>query len=161
MILTGLPGARTTTLQRCLYHLRGDEDRLVVRDALTVIDSYQSRLRWAVKLAWALNRSEEPPVVWATAHLLHLRRRAPAVIAHNRSCATPILHLLAWPAVRRGTRLHLLLARHPRRLAAAGQRGPWAGGAQGRLRPASARVGGGFYGRVQEETPRLALTDTW
>ncbi|WP_245675030.1 AAA family ATPase [Herbidospora cretacea] len=157
VILTGLPGAGKTTLLRRLYRLRGDEDRPVVRDGLTVIDSYQSRLRWAAKLAWA-PKPVRTAVVWVT-HISRISRamRTGPVIAHNRGCAAPILHLLAWLAVRRGTRLHLLLLDTPADLAAAGQQ------SRGRVVPKATfgrhlRRWGRLLGRVQAGDPAPALT---
>ncbi|GAB1818540.1 AAA family ATPase [Herbidospora sp. RD11066] len=157
VILTGLPGAGKTTLLRRLYDLRGDEVRPVDRNGLTVIDSYQSRLRWAVKLAWA-PKPMRTAVVWFT-HMSRISRamRTGPVIAHNRGCATLILHILSWLAVRRGTRLHLLLLDTPPELAVEGQQ------TRGRVVPKAAfgrhlRRWGKLLGRVQAGDPAPALT---
>ncbi|WP_066371183.1 AAA family ATPase [Herbidospora mongoliensis] len=157
VILTGLPGAGKTTLLRRLYSLRGDEEQPVDRHGLTVIDSYQSRLRWAVKLAWA-PKPLRTAVVWLT-HMSRIFRamRTGPVIAHNRGCAVPILYVLSWLAVSRGTRLHLLLLDTPADLAMAGQQ------TRGRVVPKAAfgrhiRRWGRLLGRVQEGDPAPAVT---
>ncbi len=98
-------------------------------------------------------------VVWVT-HISRISRamRTGPVIAHNRGCATPILRLLAWLAVRRGTRLHLLLLDTPADLAMAGaarSAGGWC------RRPPSGGIsagGGGFSAAYRKGNPAPALT---
>lgn len=123
VILTGLPGAGKTTLLRRLYGLHGAESVPVARDAVVVIDSYQSRRHWDGRLAWA-----PYPVRRAVVFVTHLTRIRQAlaggrsVIAHNRGCAPYVLRGFAWLARRHGATFHLLLLDAPPEAALAGQR---------------------------------------
>ncbi|MEV0200763.1 AAA family ATPase [Nonomuraea sp. NPDC050691] len=122
VILTGLPGAGKSTLLRRLYGLDGSETAPVAAAGVTVIDSMQSRLRWA----GALGRAPKPArtaVVFAT-HLWRIRRALAAgpVIAHNRGCGPVVLRLFARMARRRGVDFHLLLLDASPEAALAGQR---------------------------------------
>jgi len=122
VILTGLPGAGKSTLLGRLYGLTGAEREPVVAGGTTVIDSMQSRLRWARPL----RRAPKPVrglVVFAT-HLWRIRaavRRGHSVVAHNRGCGPIVLRTFALMARRSGTGFHLLLLDVPARAAVAGQ----------------------------------------
>lgn len=122
VILTGLPGAGKSTLLRRLYGLDGSETAPVVAGGVTVIDSMQSRLRWAGSLGWA-PKPARTAVVFAT-HLWRIRRGLAAgpVIAHNRGCGPVVLRLFALLARRRGVAFHLLLLDATPEAALAGQR---------------------------------------
>ncbi len=157
VILTGLPGAGKTTLLRRLYALSGEETRPVGRGGLTVIDSYQSRLHWRGRIPWA-PKPVRTAITWVT-HMSRISRamRTGPVIAHNRGCGVLPLYVLAWLAVRRGTRLHLLMLDTPPHLAVAGQR------SRGRVVPKAAfgrhlRRWERLLGRVQDGDPAPALT---
>ncbi|MEU8249583.1 AAA family ATPase [Nonomuraea sp. NPDC048916] len=123
VILTGLPGAGKTTLLRRLYELDGTERRPVAAGPVTVIDSAQSRVRWAGRLAWA-PKPARTAVVFAT-HLWRIHRAlgsGRAVIAHNRGCGPGVLRTFAWLARRSGAAFHLLLLDASPEAARAGQR---------------------------------------
>ncbi|MBN6055519.1 hypothetical protein JYK22_26530, partial [Nonomuraea sp. RK-328] len=147
VILTGLPGAGKSTLLRRLYGLDGSETTPVRYEphgsgrvtaphepdgsgttaaagagGVTVIDSMQSRLRWARSIGWA-PRPARTAVVFAT-HLWRIRRALAAgpVIAHNRGCGPLVLRLFARLARRRGVAFHLLLLDATPEAALAGQR---------------------------------------
>ncbi|WP_336207382.1 AAA family ATPase [Nonomuraea sp. LPB2021202275-12-8] len=122
VILTGLPGAGKTTLLRRLYSLDGTEDGPVTAGEATVIDSMQSRLRWAGPLGWA-PKPVRTAVVFAT-HLWRIRsavRSGRSVVAHNRGCGPVVLHAFAWMARRSGVGFHLLLLDVAAEAALAGQ----------------------------------------
>ncbi|MER6508153.1 ABC transporter ATP-binding protein [Nonomuraea sp. NPDC001636] len=122
VVLTGLPGAGKTTLLRRLYGLHGAESAPVAADAVVVIDSGQSRLRWDGRILWA-PRPVRRAVVFAT-HLSRISRALAggrAVLAHNRGCATYVLKGFAWLARRQRASFHLLLLDAPPEAAVAGQ----------------------------------------
>lgn len=133
VILTGLPGAGKTTLLRRLYGLDGAESRPVMAGEVTVIDSQQSRTRWAGRLRWA-PKPVRTCVVFAT-HVWRIGRGLRGggpVIAHNRGCSPLVLRGFAWLARRHRADVHLLLLDAPPEVALAGQR------ARGRVvRPAT------------------------
>ncbi len=122
VILTGLPGAGKSTLLTRLYGLTGTERAPVTAGGATVIDSMQSRLRWAVPL-----RRAPKPVRTAVVFLTHLWRIHAAlrdgrsVIAHNRGCGPVVLRAFAWMARRAGADFHLLLLDVAPEAALAGQ----------------------------------------
>ncbi|NUW32159.1 ATP-binding protein [Nonomuraea sp. SMC257] len=122
VILTGLPGAGKSTLLRRLYGLDGSETAPVVAGGVTVIDSMQSRLRWAGSFGW-VPKPARTALVFAT-HLWRIRRGLAAgpVIAHNRGCGPVVLRLFARLARRRGVAFHLLLLDASPEAALAGQR---------------------------------------
>ncbi|MET7461879.1 AAA family ATPase [Nonomuraea sp. NPDC005501] len=123
VILTGLPGAGKSTMLRRLYAMDGTEAAPVVVDGVTVIDSAQSKARWAGTLGRAPGRVRTA-VVFAT-HLLRIRRALAAggpVIAHNRGCGPLVLRVFARMARRRGAAFHLLLLDAGPEAALAGQR---------------------------------------
>ena len=110
VILTGLPGAGKSTLLRRLYGMDGREVRPFVAGGVAVIDSMQSRLRWAGPLGWA-PKPVRTAVVFTT-HLWRIRTALAdghSVIAHNRGCGPAVLRTFAWLARREGTVFHLLL----------------------------------------------------
>ncbi|GAA2642857.1 AAA family ATPase [Nonomuraea recticatena] len=122
VILTGLPGAGKTTLLRRLYDLDGTESAPVTVGAVTVIDSQQSRSRWAGRPRWA-PKPVRTGLVFAT-HMWRIRsgvRAGGPVIAHNRGCGPLVLRAFAWLARRHGAQLHLLLLDAPPEVALAGQ----------------------------------------
>jgi predicted kinase len=122
VILTGLPGAGKTTLLRRLYALDGTETAPVTAGEATVIDSMQSRLRWADRLGWA-PKPVRTGVVFAT-HLWRIRaavRSGRSVVAHNRGCGPLVLRAFAWMARRAGAGFHLLLLDVAPEAALAGQ----------------------------------------
>jgi len=122
VILTGLPGAGKTTLLRRLYALDGTEAVPVTVGEATVIDSMQSRLRWAGRLGWA-PKPVRTGVVFAT-HLWRIRaavRSGRSVVAHNRGCGPAVLRVFAWMARRSGAAFHLLLLDVAPEAALAGQ----------------------------------------
>ncbi|MFG3438637.1 AAA family ATPase [Nonomuraea sp. NPDC047897] len=130
VILTGLPGAGKSTLLRRLYGLDGAEAAPVTAGGATVIDSAQSRARWAGRLTWA-PKPARTALVFAT-HVWRIRRAlrsGQAVIAHNRGCGPVVLRGFAWLARRSGAAFHLLLLDAPAEAALAGQR------ARGRVVP--------------------------
>jgi energy-coupling factor transporter ATP-binding protein EcfA2 len=123
VILTGLPGAGKSTLLCRLYGLTGKENEPVSAGGATVIDSMQSRLRWAGDLRWA-PKPVRTLVVFVT-HLSRIRaavRAGGPVIAHNRGCGPIVLRSFAWMARRSGAGFHLLLLDVAPQDAMAGQR---------------------------------------
>lgn len=123
VILTGLPGAGKTTLLRRLYGLDGTERAPVAAAGATVIDSAQSRGRWAGRLGWA-PKPVRTGVVFVT-HVWRIRRAlrsGEAVIAHNRGCGPMVLRLFARLARGAGAPFHLMLLDATPEAALAGQR---------------------------------------
>lgn len=122
VVITGLPGAGKSTLLSRLYALTGTETAPVQAGGVTVIDSMQSRLRWASALAWAPKRVRTA-VVFAT-HVRRIRaalRRGESVVAHNRGCGPLVLRAFARLARRAGAGFHLLVLDVPAEAAVAGQ----------------------------------------
>ncbi|GAA4512318.1 MULTISPECIES: AAA family ATPase [Nonomuraea] len=130
VIITGLPGAGKSTLLGRLYPLTGAESSPVRAGGATVVDSMQSRLRWAAALAWA-----PKPVRTAVVFVTHIRRiraalgRGESVVAHNRGCGPLVLRGFARLARRAGAGFHLVILDVPAGAAMAGQR------ARGRVVP--------------------------
>ncbi|MFG1945976.1 AAA family ATPase [Nonomuraea sp. NPDC048826] len=130
VIITGLPGAGKSTLLGRLYPLTGAETAPVRAGGVTVVDSMQSRLRWAGPLAW-VPKPVRTAVVFAT-HVLRVRaalRRGESVVAHNRGCGPLVLRGFALLARRAGAGFHLVILDVPAGTALAGQR------ARGRVVP--------------------------
>ncbi|MGI5267790.1 AAA family ATPase [Nonomuraea sp. CA-218870] len=130
VIITGLPGAGKSTLLGRLYPLTGAETAPVRMDGATVVDSMQSRLRWAAPLARV-----PKPIRTATVFVTHVRRvraalrRGESVVAHNRGCGPLVLRGFARLARRAGASFHLVILDVPADAAMAGQR------ARGRVVP--------------------------
>jgi len=123
VIITGLPGAGKSTLLSRLYGLTGAETAPVRAGGVTVIDSMQSRLRWAAVLA-PLPKPVRTAAVFVT-HVLRIRaalRRGESVVAHNRGCGPLVLRGFAALARRAGAGLHLVVLDVPAETALAGQR---------------------------------------
>ncbi|MFI6295034.1 AAA family ATPase [Nonomuraea sp. NPDC050790] len=132
VVFTGLPGAGKSTLLTRLYGLTGDESEPVAAGRVRVIDSRQSRNRWAGRLVWA-----PKPVRTFVVYVGHVTRigrelaAGHAVVAHNRGAWPHVLHGFAWLARRRGRPFHLILLDVEPRTALAGQH------ARGRVVPAA------------------------
>lgn len=110
VLVAGLPGAGKSTLLNRLYALHGDETAPVCAGDVRVIDSGQSRNRWARSLR-PLPPRLRTPLVHAT-HVWRIGRAILAghgVVAHTRGTWPHILHLFAWMAHHRGNDLHLIL----------------------------------------------------
>ncbi|MGV9600193.1 AAA family ATPase [Streptosporangium sandarakinum] len=123
VILTGLPGAGKTILLSRLYGLDAAASDPVVVGGTVVIDTHQSRNRWAGRLPSAPARVRRA-VVFAT-HFWRIGRsvaRGYPVIAHNRGCGPLVLYGFALLARRAGARLHLLMLDVAPETALAGQR---------------------------------------
>ncbi|WP_243722798.1 GTPase domain-containing protein [Actinomadura sp. 7K507] len=122
MLVAGLPGAGKSTLLNRLYGLHGDETAPVPAGDVLVIDSGQSRNRWARSLRLCPVRLRTPLVhathVWRIGRAILTGR---GVVAHTRGTWPHILHLFAWMARHRGNHLHLILIDVDPRTARAGQ----------------------------------------
>ncbi|MEV5412707.1 AAA family ATPase [Thermopolyspora sp. NPDC052614] len=123
VVITGLPGAGKSTLLARLYGLTGEEIAPVAVGAVRVIDSGQSRNRWARSLAWVAK-----PVRTLVVYLTHVSRIARmladghSVVAHNRGAWAHVLYGFAWLARRYGREFHLVLLDVEPETALAGQR---------------------------------------
>ncbi len=123
VVITGLPGAGKSTLLTRLYGLTGEEIAPVAVGAVRVIDSGQSRNRWARPLA-----SAAKPVRTLVVYLTHVSRIARvlaaghSVVAHNRGAWAHVLYGFAWLARRHGREFHLVLLDVDPDTALAGQR---------------------------------------
>ena len=122
VLLAGLPGAGKSTLLERLYDLRGDEREPVRGAGALVIDSRQSRNRWATRLRLITPRARTPIVhathVWRIARAL---MRGEAVVAHTRGTWPHILHGFAWLTRRLDAELHVILLDVEPHVAWAGQ----------------------------------------
>ncbi|MFF5206498.1 AAA family ATPase [Streptosporangium sp. NPDC000396] len=122
VILTGLPGAGKSTLLDRLYRLRGDETEPVTIGSVQVIDSRQSRNRWAHRLASA-PKQIRTPIVHAT-HVWRIARavaRGHSVVAHNRGAWPHMLYGFAWLARRSSGGFHIIMLDVDPQTARAGQ----------------------------------------
>ncbi|MDL4777210.1 MULTISPECIES: AAA family ATPase [Thermomonosporaceae] len=110
VLVAGLPGAGKSTLLDRVFGLRGDETRPVVSGGVLVIDSRQSRNRWARVLTPFPPRARTPLVhathVWRIGRAVHAGHD---VVAHTRGTWPHILRGFAWLARRRGGQMHLIL----------------------------------------------------
>ncbi|MFC6885787.1 AAA family ATPase [Actinomadura yumaensis] len=122
VLVAGLPGAGKSTMLDRLYGLSGEETRPVRAGGARVIDSRQSRNRWA-RLLRPLPTRARTPLVHAT-HVWRIARAVlggHSVVAHTRGTWPHILRGFAWLVRRRGGRMYLVLIDVDPETARAGQ----------------------------------------
>lgn len=122
VLLSGLPGAGKSTLLDRLYGLTGAETTPVTVDGVLVIDSRQSRARWAAVFPRLPRRLRSLLV-----HVTHMSRISGAVlgdrpvVAHSRALWPHILYGFAWLARMNGRKLYVILLDVEPEIARAGQ----------------------------------------